>query len=108
MNRLWVLNSSPIIALSEGSLIWIVPKLSDQIIVPLAVAYELSQSSEQDLARQWLEKEGRSYVREIGNVDPLVTSWKLGPGETEVITWANRNPSYEAIIDDRAARRCAA
>jgi len=25
-----------------------------------------------------------------------------------VISWANRNPSYEAIIDDRAARRCAA
>jgi predicted nucleic acid-binding protein len=25
-----------------------------------------------------------------------------------VISWAGRNSSYEAIIDDRAARRCAA
>jgi len=31
----------------------------------------------------------------------------LGPGESEVLTWARHNPGYEAILDDRAARDCA-
>jgi predicted nucleic acid-binding protein len=29
-------------------------------------------------------------------------------GETEVISWAYFNSGYEAILDDRAARNCAA
>jgi predicted nucleic acid-binding protein len=32
----------------------------------------------------------------------------LGPGESSVVAWAYSNPGSEAIIDDLAARRCAA
>lgn len=32
----------------------------------------------------------------------------MGRGETDVISWAYLNPGYEAILDDRLARNCAA
>ncbi len=34
-------------------------------------------------------------------------AWDLGAGESAVLTWARRNPGFTAILDDRAARRCA-
>jgi predicted nucleic acid-binding protein len=33
---------------------------------------------------------------------------KLGPGESSVLAWAQTHPGSEAILDDLAARRCAA
>lgn len=108
MDRRWVLNSSPIIILCKTSLIWIIRTLSPDLVIPTAVMNEINQGSHGDPAKKWLREEGRVYVRDIGDVDQAVTPWKLGRGESEVISWANRNPSYEAVIDDRAARRCAA
>jgi predicted nucleic acid-binding protein len=107
VDRRWVLNSSPIIVLSKTSLIWIVQALSAEMVVPQAVAHEINEAAEPDPAKKWLKEEGKAYVRDVGNVDAIVLPWKLGSGESEVISWANRNPRYEAIIDDRAARRCA-
>lgn len=34
--------------------------------------------------------------------------WDLGTGEAEVISWARQHTGFEAIVDDRAARSCAA
>jgi predicted nucleic acid-binding protein len=107
VDRRWVLNSSPIIVLSKTSLIRIERALSAEIVVPEAVAYEINEGAASDPAKKWLEEEGKAHIRDVGTVDPMVLSWKLGRGESEVISWANRNPRYEAIIDDRAARRCA-
>jgi len=108
VDRWWVLNSSPIIVLAKTSLIWIVRELSTDFVVPAAVAREINHGSEWDPAKRWLDEEGREYVRDIGDVDSIVLPWKLGRGESEVISWASRHPRYEAIMDDRAARRCAA
>ena len=36
------------------------------------------------------------------------SGWDLGPGETAVLSWARRHAGFEALIDDRAARTCAA
>jgi len=41
-------------------------------------------------------------------VPELIQSWDLGAGESSVLTWAYANPGTEVIIDDLAARRCAA
>ncbi len=46
-------------------------------------------------------------VRRLADIPPLILSWDLGRGETEVISWAYLNRDYEAILDDRAARNCA-
>jgi predicted nucleic acid-binding protein len=39
--------------------------------------------------------------------DPAVTAWSLGAGETAVLSLSLHSPGYTAIVDDRAARRCA-
>lgn len=107
MGRSWVLNSSPIIILSKVSLEWIIRELTAEFVIPAAVAREITQGSEWDPARKWIDQEGREHVRTVGDVELRVLRRALGPGESEVITWADRNTLYEAIIDDRAARRCA-
>ena len=33
--------------------------------------------------------------------------WQVGTGESQVLGWALRGPGKVAILDDRAARRCA-
>jgi predicted nucleic acid-binding protein len=40
-------------------------------------------------------------------IDPKVANWDLGLGESHVLSWAIKNSSYEAIIDDLAARKAA-
>jgi len=66
VDRRWVVNSFPIIVISRTSLIWIVRELSNEIIVPMAVASEINEASERDPAKQWLRTEGGAYIRNIG------------------------------------------
>lgn len=37
-----------------------------------------------------------------------IQAWDLGDGESSVLAWAHANPGTLAILDDLAARRCAA
>ena len=46
-------------------------------------------------------------MRDVGVIDPIVSAWDLGSGETAVISYARREPAYEVVIDDAAARACA-
>jgi len=36
-----------------------------------------------------------------------MAAWDLGVGETAVLSWALKQAEFEAILDDRAARKCA-
>ena len=38
---------------------------------------------------------------------PEVVAWNLGAGETAVLSFAQHNRDYTALLDDRTARRCA-
>ena len=38
----------------------------------------------------------------------LIQAWDLGEGESSVLAWAYTHPGTGAIVDDLAARRCAA
>ena len=37
-----------------------------------------------------------------------IQAWDLGKGESSVLAWGHLHPGTEVIIDDLAARRCAA
>jgi len=39
--------------------------------------------------------------------DEKIIAWDLGKGESSVLSFALNNPEYRAIIDDKAARKCA-
>ncbi len=40
-------------------------------------------------------------------IEPDVAVWNLGAGESAVLSFAQHNRDYTAIVDDRTARRCA-
>lgn len=108
MSRRWVADASPIIVLAEIDRVDLLPSLSDELIVPQAVKEEIDRGAEDDAARQWLQSRGRPYLRATGNVASEVSTWDLGMGESAVLGWAHSHAGWEAVIDDRAARRCAA
>lgn len=51
---------------------------------------------------------GLQHVLPDENVPAEIAAWDLGAGETSVIAYGVRHRDHEAILDDRAARRCAA
>lgn len=103
----WVVNASPLICLGKIGRLDLFSALADEVVIPAGVANEVGRGPASDAARAWLEAEGAQYLRPSPPLDPVIVAWDLGMGETEVIAWARANPGFRAVVDDRAARRCA-
>ncbi len=82
-------------------------KLTETLVVPASVAAEIQAGPASDPAGQWLRSEGARWVQADLPVDPAIAAWDLGNGETAVLNWAFQRRAFEAILDDRAARKCA-
>ncbi|RLC08328.1 MAG: DUF3368 domain-containing protein [Deltaproteobacteria bacterium] len=103
----WILNSSPVITFGKLERISLLEEMCDEMVIPKGVAYEISQGTEDDPAKQWIESDGKKHITDIGSVKPIVSAWDIGLGESEVISWCYEHRDYTAIIDDRAAKNCA-
>lgn len=108
MSDVWVVNASPLILLGKVGRIDLVPRLAARIVIPQGVAEELRAGPAADPALAWLEGPGARSVTPVERTDPLVATWDLGLGESHVLTLCRAMPDAEAILDDRAARNCAA
>ena len=108
MTEHWVINASPLILLGKADQLGWLPDLG-QVIVPQSVASEVAAGSTADPARRWLDSAAAAAIiqRDVPERDELF-AWNLGRGETAVIAWGMANPGFEAVLDDAAARRCAA
>ena len=101
-----VINASPFILLCKSGLIDLLPQLFLEICMPEAVWDEIERGGDiasyqlYDYEQTWLKR----YLIDSANE---VLVWNLGDGETEVLSFAFVNKSQTALIDDRAARRCA-
>ncbi|MEA5421224.1 DUF3368 domain-containing protein [Spirulina sp. CCNP1310] len=107
MVKSWVVNASPIISLTKIDRIDLLSKLCDQIMIPQGVADEISLGGYTDSAVNWLQQSGQAFIQPAPEIDSRIATWDLGLGESQVLSWAIQNPSYEAIIDDLAARKTA-
>ncbi|PSN18162.1 DUF3368 domain-containing protein [filamentous cyanobacterium CCP5] len=107
MTRRWVVNASPIITLAKIGQIGLLSQLCDEMVIPQGVVEEVQQGNYDDAALSWIRSEGQAFIESKSDIDPLVAAWDLGSGESHVLSWAIRYPAYEAILDDRAARRAA-
>jgi len=105
MTHWWILNASPIICLASAGYLELIDKLAEKLCIPGAVADEILCGPKEDHARQILSANRYPFLQ----VEPLpeVLAWDLGQGETAVLSYALNNPGWTAIIDDRAARKCA-
>ncbi len=102
-----VLDASPLIVLGKVGLLHLLSSLAEEVVIPEGVSKEILAGSSGDPAREWLKGQGKVFVRKVGPLEPEVLKWDLGLGETEVLSFAYRNRDFIAVVDDRAARRCA-
>ena len=101
-----VTNASPFILLSKAGLIHLLPDLFDEVLIVESVWEEIDQRG--DIARDNLIEYENEWVRSSCPIAHEVLIWNLGDGESEVLSFALANgQSHTALIDDRAARRCA-
>jgi len=102
----WVINASPVIALARVGQVELLTRLPEQALIPQAVAEELSVAPEDDPARIALES-GNFKVVKTPTTPDAILAWDLGMGESAVLSYALANPTFIAVLDDGAARRCA-
>ncbi|MGD2157042.1 MAG: hypothetical protein PVG14_00185 [Anaerolineales bacterium] len=106
MSENWVLNASPLIALARVGLQGVFFDLTEQAVVPEAVAEEINAGPGDDPARRFLA-EGRIPVVSATPPPAELLAWDLGAGKTAVLSYALTNPGWTVILDDGAARNCA-
>lgn len=106
MDERWVLNASPVIALAHAGHTHLIAALSEQAVIPEAVAAEVRAGPPDDPARQWIEA-GFAVVIGTPAPPPELLAWDLGAGETAVLAHAMAIPGWIAVLDDGAARKCA-
>ena len=103
MPERWVVNASPLIALGSIGRLDLLTSLADEVVVPEIVAGETRRVADQSA----LAFSRASLRRESVTADDSVNRWRLGPGETAVLSFAKRNVGFVAVLDDLAASRCA-
>lgn len=101
-------NASPLILLSRAGLLDFLGLAGPEIVVPQPVAAEIRTGGSGDAAVRALESIPWLTVVEAPPVPAAIQAWDLGEGESSVLAWAHGNPGTLAILDDLAARRCAA
>jgi len=104
------MDASPLILLNKINHLDLLSKLSEEIIVPRAVADELLSYEEDRPAWDTFFLSSPKIVRlqDALQISADVSGWGLGKGESEVISYAMANTGCEAVLDDLDARKCAA
>lgn len=101
-------NASPLILLTRADLLSLLQVAGERLVVPEPVAREIERHGTEDVTARairttpWLERV------EAPKTPSVVEAWDLGEGESSVLAWAHARPGTLAVIDDLAARRCAA
>lgn len=102
-----VVNASPLIFLSRAGLLDLLKLSGETIVVPTTIADEIRARGAKDPTVTALNRTSWIKIEDAGPAPPLIASWDLGHGESSVLTWALSHGHSEAILDDRAGRRCA-
>ena len=101
-----VSDSGPIHYLILCGAIDAIPELYGQLIIPAAVASELSHPHTPPEIQAWMKAlPAWASIRSSQQIDPAT---QLGLGEREAIALACELKATQLLVDDRAARRIAA
>jgi predicted nucleic acid-binding protein len=101
-------NASPLIFLARGDWLHLLTLAGDEVVVPHLVATEIRHRGPTDITVQALEQTPWLQILECPPIPASIQAWDLGDGESSVLAWGHTHPGTEVIIDDLAARRCAA
>jgi predicted nucleic acid-binding protein len=101
-------NASPLIYLARADLLSFLQLAGPEVVVPGPVAAEIRAGGGENPAARTLESTPWLKVVAVTSVPATIQAWDLGEGESSVLAWAHAHPGTLAILDDLAARRCAA
>lgn len=101
-------NASPLIFLSRAGLLDLLQLEGSEIVIPKSVAEEIQRRNSDDPTVRAIEKTTWLRIVEPSPVPETIRTWDLGAGETSVLAWGYENQGTVIIVDDLAARRCAA
>ncbi len=74
--------------------------MPERVSIEIINGHDLAAEKLYDYEETWL-------TRCLPSVAEEVLVWNLGDGETDVLSWAFQSKDNTALVDDRAARRCA-
>jgi len=107
VSEAWAVNASPLILFARIGRLELIERLAPVLVIPNAVVEEVRHGQEKDhtatTALEWAE---RYRVADI-TIPASIEHWDLGPGESQVLAHGALGARW-AVLDDRAARRCAA
>jgi len=106
VSEAWVINASPLILFSRIDRLDLIERLAPAILIPHAVIDEVRGGHDKDrtaaAALKWAERYRVEDVTLVASIE----HWDLGLGESQVIAHSVGGSRW-AVLDDRAARRCA-
>lgn len=104
-----VADASPLIFLSRvGGIDWIARLSAQPVTVPQSVADEVSMGAEGFGIVDALSRHERFEMVPDLPLSLSVAAWDLGRGESQVLLRCAAHPGPVALLDDLAARKCAA
>jgi predicted nucleic acid-binding protein len=103
-----IINASPLIFLSRAGYLDLLRIFASEVWVPEPVAWEIRQRGAEDITARMLDTTDWLSGVPAPNLPSTVADWRLGAGESSVLALALQHPGTDAIIDDLAARKCAA
>ena len=103
-----VVNTSPLIYLARAELLHLLRVPDTAVWVPHEVVAELHAWPTGDAAQLAVRTQDWLTPLSPISVPSTVLAWDLGAGESAVLAHAMANPGVVAVVDDLAARRCAA
>jgi len=106
-HRRWVVNASPLILLGKTGHLGLLGVLTDEVVVPRAVADEVGAKPDGGAALQEIIAASSFAIVENEEATLEILSWDLGAGETQVLAHALTHKTERVVIDDLEARRCA-
>ena len=107
MDRTLIVDASPLIVLIKSDLVYLLPRLFENVIIPAAVYSEILAGRLDDRART--ETPGLRWMEHANpiEIDAKLRLFDLGDGESETISLGLANSNSIVLIDDAAARKCA-
>jgi len=100
-----VLNASPLILLVNCEMENILPAMFQNIVIPERVLKEISVSKHPDRCCHVLSKLHWLHKKSVTAL-PEIIQWDLGPGETDVISFAVKHHNVCPVVDDLQAKKC--
>lgn len=104
----WIVNASPLILLGKINRLDLLAALPPSFSIPHAVSLEILAGPAADPAKVWIQAHGSAFVIPDSHISPEILAWDLGSGETAVISLALACSDSICVLDDLAARNCAA